>query len=753
VPKSNLTPATDLKALVAELKQDPILAGQISYVADFPPVEPVLSEWPHTMVGGVRERLQLLGIERPYRHQAEAAEAFLRGEDVMVATGTNSGKTLCFNVPTLHALLSEPAARALYIYPTKALAQDQLGKLGAMMPDAIRAAAYDGDTPASNRSAIRKSSHIVLSNPDMLHVGILPTHELWGPFLKSLRVIVIDEMHVYRGVFGSHVANVIRRLLRLCAWRRSRPQIIGCSATIGNPKALFQALTGREPALVDEDSSGHARRTFVFWNPPIIDNDKRASGNIVSSEVLATLVEHKQRTLCFNRARVSTELVLRYTRARLQTGGQVSPSVVESYRGGYTARERRQIESALFKGKLQGLAATNALELGVDIGGLDAVVMNGYPGSISSFWQQAGRAGRGDRNGLAVFVAHEDPLEQFLIREPHLVLDAANESVSLRPDNEHVLEAQLRCAGYERPLAPSELEAFGSSALELAEAMDRAGTLAFRNGLFFFPSHEAPSPSVNIRSGGGEAVSIMLQGEVLGTMDRWRAMQQAHEGAVYLHRGASYVVQRLDLNARTAEVEAAEVPYFTRAFVQSTIESDVPFDQRDCGDAFITLGRVTVTDSIDGYRLVSLDGDRILGVHPLEFPPSTFDTVAVRFDLPPAEEYEAGAIATHGLEHALLALAPLIAGCDRSDLGSSWYGVFPETLGPALFVFDRIPGGMGLAEQLYRSVEPWIKGARQLIAGCPCQDGCPSCLLSTACGANNEFLNKASTLNLLRRLG
>jgi DEAD/DEAH box helicase domain-containing protein len=315
-----------------------------------------------------------------------------------------------------------------------------------------------------------------------------------------------------------------------------------------------------------------------------------------------------------------------------------------------------------------------------------------------------------------------------------------------------VLAAQLRCAGYERPLAPSELDAFGPKALELAEAMDRAGDLVFRGGLFYFPSHNSPAAEVNIRDSGGEAVSLILNGEVLGTMDRWRAMQQAHEGAVYLHRGAGYLVRKLDLQARRAEVEAAEVPYFTRAIVQSLIEPDPPFEEKRCGEASLAFCRVTVTDSIDGYRRVSLDGERVLGVEPLDLPPSTFETIAVRFDLPASEDDLAGAISVHGLEHALMALAPLIAGCDRSDLGSSWYGVFPDTLRPALFVFDRTPGGIGLTQQLYQASSGWISGARQLIAGCPCQDGCPSCLLSAACASNNEFLDKGATLRLLSHL-
>src|SRR4051812_13901318 len=398
----------------------------------------------------------------------------MSGSDVVVVTGTNSGKTLCYNLPSLHFIQSEPAARMLYLFPTKALAQDQLGKLSALLPDGIRAGTYDGDTPQSTRSGLRRLAHIVLTNPDILHVGILPGHELWAKFFRSLRLIVLDEMHVYRGVFGSHVCGVLRRLLRLAEFHKSRPQIIACSATIGNPVELFQNLTGRKPVVIEEDGSPRGKRTFVFWNPPIVgDKPERMSANIVCSELMVGLAENGQRVLEFNRARISAELVLRYARKRAAKGGKIKPESIESYRAGYTPKERRQIEKALFKGELLGLAATNAMELGVDVGTLDAVIMNGYPGTISSFFQQAGRAGRGTRDGMAIMVAHDDPLEQFLIRKPQMLLQGVNESVAANPSNPQILSQQLLCAAHERPMLPSELERFGGNALDVAESLDR----------------------------------------------------------------------------------------------------------------------------------------------------------------------------------------------------------------------------------------------------------------------------------------
>jgi DEAD/DEAH box helicase domain-containing protein len=730
---------------------DPVISDQIAHLEEFAPRKAVFGEPNHPIHPDILARLRELEISRLYSHQAQAFDAAMAGEDVIVVTGTNSGKTMCYNLPALQMCLREPAVRCFYLFPTKALAHDQQGKLEALVPGSqVRVATYDGDTPKSHRPSIRKLSHIVLTNPDMMHVGILPGQEHWAKFFKSLRLIVLDEMHVYRGVFGSNVGNVIRRLLRLCAWHKCRPQIIACSATIGNPEQLFQRLTGRGATMIDADGSPSGKRTFVFWNPPELGDGRRLSANAASSEILASLTESGQRTMAFSRARISAELVLRYTRRRVKEGGRIPEESIESYRSGYTAKERRQIEEGLFKGRLLGLSTTNAMELGVDVGGLDAVILNGYPGTASSFWQQAGRAGRGSRDGIAIFVAHDDPLEQFLIRRPDTVLGARSETVGANPENPQILAGHLLCAAQERPITPTELGRFGGQALEIAEGLDRNGELQFSAGMFFYPSFEPPALRVNIRGSGGEQVRLVIDGEELGTMERWRAMMSAHAGAVYLHRGATFLVKSLDLDHGLADVVAFDAPYYTQAVTQSVLDPRVTLDARRVGSLAVSLCAVTVTDSVLAFRKKSLDGDSVLDTEPLDLPAQTYDTLCVRFDLDPFEEEQGDAEAhiggIHGMEHALTAVAPLIAGCDRGDLGSAWYTVFPDNMQPAVFVFDRAPGGVGLCERLFESASEWVRAAHQLVLSCNCDAGCPSCLYSPRCEVSNEALSKMGTL-------
>lgn len=695
--------------------------------------------------------LALKGLIPPelYRHQYDAIKLAREGKDVLVSTGTNSGKSLCFHVPALAACCEEPMARALFLYPTKALAHDQLGRLESLGKElSVRVSTYDGDTPKSHRSPIRNLCNIVLTNPDMLHMSILPNHANWTKFLKALRVIAIDEMHTYRGVFGSHVAQVLRRLLRLCAWYHNKPQIIAGSATIGNPEELFERLTGRKGNLIDQDGSPSGRRTVVFMNPPMLPNQTRLSSNIATSEALASLIESEVTTLAFNRSRVSTELTLRYTKKRL---GEELEDQVESYRSGYTPKERRQIEQAIIKGKIKGLTTTNALELGIDIGSLDAVILNTYPGSQSSFWQQIGRAGRGTKDSLAMYIAGDNPLEQYLLDNPERLLNGRNESVMIQPSNPTILGSQLLCAAYERPLAPSECELFAANALDIAENLDRAGELKFQGGHFYYPGFEPPALKVNIRGAGLDMVTLLVGGEELGTMEYARALTQAHPGAVYLHRGEPFEVQELDLEKMKAHLDRFTGNYYTQAKIQALLEPGYSVSS----NGLYSLAGCKVTDLVIGYSKKSFDGDTVLDVLPLELPPRAFDTVCLRIDLPPLDldapiDQQIGGV--HGLEHALLSLAPLFVGCDRNDLGSAWFSVFHETMCPAIFIYDRTPGGIGLAEELFKRADELVDAALDRIRKCECDRGCPGCLYLAQCELGNEQLDKGMAYQMLLKL-
>lgn len=683
-----------------------------------------------------------------YSHQYEAIKAAREGKDVLVVTGTNSGKSLCFQAPALASCLEEPMARSLFIYPTKALAQDQAGRLTAMATDlSVRVSTYDGDTPKSHRSSIRNLCNIILTNPDMLHLSIVPGHANWTKFLKSVRVIAIDELHSYRGVFGSHVALVLRRLLRLCAWYHNYPQIIASSATIGNPTELFERLTGRKPVVVDQDGSPSGKRTVVFMNPPLLPSMERLSTNIVTSEALASLVEAGVTTLAFNRSRISTELTLRYTRKRLDDS---LSDKVESYRAGYTPKERRQIEQAVLKGKIKGLTATNALELGVDIGNLDAVILNGYPGSQASFWQQIGRAGRGTKDSVAIYIAGDNPLEQYLLDNPERLLNGRNENVTIQPSNPNILGPQLLCAAYERPLAPSECEMFGENALEIAEEKDRTGELQFQGGHFYYPAIDPPALKVNIRGAGGENVRLTVGGQEIGVMEYGRALRQAHVGAVYLHRGDPFEVLELDLDRMEAKMDRFTGNYYTQAKVQTFLEPGHAVRQ----DGPFSLSGCSVTSQVIGFARKTFDGDTVLDVQHLELPSQSFETVCFRIDLPQLnlENMEVEAVGVHGLEHALLALAPLFAGCDPNDLGSSWYAMFHETLCPAVFLYDQTPGGIGLSEAIFERADELLDAAINRLGKCECQTGCPGCLFLPNCEIGNEHLDKALAYAMLLKL-
>ena len=717
----------------------------------FPPKEAETSPLPPYLHPSLVEVLQRAKINELYTHQTAAYRAWKEGLDVAIVTGTASGKTWCYNLPALESCLSEPVARCLYLFPTKALAQDQLGKLNDATENLpIYCATYDGDTPKSKRSAIRTSSHIILTNPDMLHLGILPQHETWGKFLRNLRLIVLDEMHSYRGVFGSHVALVLRRLLRLCAWYGSKPQIIGCSATIANAQEHFQNLTGRKPKTIEFSGAPRGPRYYFLManDEAVAMPDSKATASIVTA-----LSEHTLSSLSFCRSRAAVETTLVQTR-RLFQGSFLKPDMVESYRGGYTAKERRDIEQQVFRGKLRALVSTNAMELGVDIGGLDAVVMNGVPSSIASFWQQAGRAGRGSNTGATFVLAGGDALEQYLVHHPDLIFQTPVERVTIHTGNPIILSQQLRCMAYERPIEPTELESLNVEAVDAAAGMQDEGTLQFRAGRYFYPSHEAPAPTVNIRTADSKTVTIKLDDQPLGTMEYWRALQHAHKGAIYLHRGESYEIQSLNLEALEATCTSTPQNFYTQPVVSSLVTAEARIAGYKWGPYDLTYAVLGVTQKVLGYRKVVFGEAAGMAFDELDLPASEFQSVGLQLDLPlelltQSEDF-VGAL--HGLEHALMAVAPLFSGCERNDLSSAWMPVYPETMAPVLFVYDAIPGGLGLTERLLGSLPDWTFEALRLVESCDCETGCPRCLYSSRCEARNEALSKPGAIKLLREL-
>ena len=745
------------------LRQDPEYRNQIVHVEHIPARPAVFGELDAPLPARLSRALQdRLGVGQLYRHQAEAIDLVRSGHHVIVTTPTASGKSLCYNAPVLESMLLDPKARALYLFPTKALAQDQQGKLTQLdlWPDIV-SATYDGDTPKGERHAIKRAARLLVTNPDMLHMGILPYHNGWATFFRNLRFVVVDEAHIYRGVFGAHVGNILRRLRRVCDLYGVRPQIIACSATIANPEELFNRLTGLAPVLVDAQRGGAptGKRRFVFWNPPVFDpaTGARRSSNAEATHLFTNLIENDIRTIAFTRSRKTTELLLTYARRVLE--GKPGAHKVMSYRAGYTPEQRREIERQLFCGELTGVTATNALELGVDIGGVDAIVMTGYPGTVASTWQQAGRAGRGQEESLAVLVAADNPLDQFLMRQPDYFFERPAEHAALDPTNKHILGGHLLCAAYEAPLTDDDAALFGGErARWVAHRLVEEGVLAARGDRLHYVGSEYPAALVNIRSASASQYQILNGEKTLGTVEEARAFETLHPGAIYLHMGESYVVEELDVTSRLARVRPSNASYFTEPKTESRIEILETGGSKEFGDTVAYFGEVRVSTQIVGFRQKQLFSDEVLGVFDLDLPEQTFETEAIWYPLPPSL-VEALALAgldlaggVHALEHASIGLLPLFALCDRNDIGGVSTPYHPQVGAPTIFVHDAHPGGVGIAETGFRLVTQWLTATKTLIEECPCEDGCPSCIQSPKCGNNNEPLDKKAAALILQRI-
>ncbi|MBL8068904.1 MAG: DEAD/DEAH box helicase [Armatimonadetes bacterium] len=732
-----------------------LLGGRPVHAAIIPAQDGRCEKIPDCVPFVIQDWLAAQGITSLYSHQAESARLAAQGRDLMVVTGTGSGKSLCYTLPALKACLEEPAARCLFLFPTKALAQDQLGKLQKLIPgDHVLAATYDGDTERAHRSAIRRQANIVLSNPDMVHLAMLPGHENWLRFLKNLRLVVIDEAHVYRGAFGGHMGWILRRLLRLCAWHGNRPQLIACSATVANPTEHFSTLTGREPHLVAGDGAPQGERQIVVVEAPGDEAAEIKSPTVECAGILAEAVTNGVKTMVFCRSRNGVELLLRAARQELgNVGGD--PAWIDAYRGGYTPDERREIERRLFGGSLRGVAATNAMELGVDIGGLDLVVMNGYPGSRSSFWQQSGRAGRAGRSGMALMLAHADPMEQYLARRINLLVGEPEPCVA-SVGNPLIAARQLKCAAAERPLTWSEIDSYG--ARPAAQDLIDSGELAESAGMLFYPAFTPPSREFSIRSADLDSVPLFAAGVSLGDMEEWRAMQFAHTGAVHLHRGESYIVTGRSGDGKAIQCDQFDGDYHTQPIVQSLIEPRAELEAESRNGLKLSLQAVSATTLVTGYRMISSRGSEILAEVPLDPASRTMDTVAMRISFELGADFgigpspEAAAPGIHALEHVLAAVAPLIAGCDRRDIGSSWFVAAPDTLSPTVYLYDLAPGGLGFSEQLFRQRVGLVMQAAQLLSLCGCRDGCPLCTLSPHCESRNECLSKPMVAGLLRTI-
>ena len=687
-----------------------------------------------------------------WAHQAAAIDLARAGRSVAVATGTASGKSLCYQLPIAEA---GGGGTALLLYPTKALAHDQLRGLEKL--PAIVAATYDGDTPPGRRAWVRRHATAVLTNPDMLHVGILPRHEPWAPFLGRLRYVVVDELHTLRGVFGTHVGHLLRRLRRLCQRYGSSPTFVFCSATIGQPAALASALCGLAVEEVTDDGSPRGERLFALWNPPLVDEaaGERRSGISEAGMLLAGFVQSGYRTIAFTRSRKGAELVARAARGALPR--ELARSV-RPYRGGYLADERREIERELFGGGLRGVSATNALELGIDVGGLDACVLNGFPGTIASMWQQAGRAGRARQRAVAVLVAGEDQLDQWLMAHPGEVFTRAPEPAVVNPSNPFVLDPHLGCAAYEQPLTAADEAYWGDDLDDGVRRLALSDQLVVREGRAVWAGGGSPAAAVGLRTGTSNQYQIVegAYGRLIGTVDEGRAFSTVHPGALYLHQGQQYRVERLDLEDRVAYVTQNDVAETTHPRSDMSVRLLAVDASVAVGRATLCLGSVEVAEHVVAYQRRKLFTREALGSVALDLPPTLLTTRAfwyiVHDDVLAAARVAPSQVpgTVHAAEHAGIGILPLFTICDRWDVGGVSTDVHPQTGQATIVIYDGYPGGAGIAELGFASGRRHLEATLDVIASCPCDAGCPSCVQSPKCGNWNEPLDKAGAAALLR---
>jgi DEAD/DEAH box helicase domain-containing protein len=757
-----------VEELGRRLAASPARQDSLKHLRVLPRREATVAEWPAWSHPRVVESFARRGVTELWRHQAVAAEAAHDHQHVVISTGTASGKSLAYQLPALTSILErrgtrgERGASTLYISPTKALAQDQLATIAELGLD-VRVTTHDGDSSYEERDWTREHGEYVLTNPDMLHRSLLPRHERWSGLFRALDLVVVDECHHYRGVFGAHVAQVLRRLRRVCAFHGSDPTFVLASATVGNPAEHAARLTGLDVMPVTHDDAPHGEVAIVLWEPRFTsfagENGApvRRAASSESADLLADLVSEGVRTVAFVRSRRAAEQVASTSARLLADVDPALPERVASYRGGYLPEERREIEQELRSGQLLGLAATNALELGIDVSGLDAVLVAGFPGTRAAWWQQVGRAGRNAGDALAVLVARDDPLDTYLVTHPEALLDQDVERTVFDPSNPYVVGPHLCAAAQEVPLREHEVALFGEHTRELLAELTDAGRLRRRPQGWYWTHPEPASALTDIRSGSGRAFSLVeaATGRVVGTVDGGSAHATAHSGAVYVHRGDTWLVESLDLDERVAMIDRSEVDYSTTARELTEISIARELDHRSWGDARLSFGVVDVSHQVVSYLRRRQPSGDVIDEVPLDLPEQNLTTQAVWWTLSDDQLGDTGLLsadlpgAAHAAEHCSIGLLPLFATCDRWDIGGVSTARHADTGRLTVFVYDGHPGGAGISARGFDAARAWLSATRETIRSCTCPDGCPSCVQSPKCGNQNHPLDKTGAISLL----
>ncbi len=726
--------------------------GQIVHIEEIDEREPSYDDVNHILNAKLREYLDSQKI-RLYSHQAKAIDLALDGKNVIITTPTASGKTLAFNVPVFEALLNDKKATALYLYPMKALSNDQLKTL-KVMDTALGAKAlpsiYDGDTPQSARAGIRDRARIIVSNPYAIH-RYLSWHDRWRQYFSGLKYVVIDEAHTYRGVFGSNVAMLIRRLRRILKRYGADPQFILSSATIANPEELSYKLTGKQFEVVSKDGSGRGKKYFMFWDPPL-EGEKRGSTHQETMRLMVSQLDHGLQTLCFTPSRRMAELIAKWAR---EYDNNRYRNEIAPYRAGYLPEDRRRIEDDFKHMRLKGVTSTNALEVGIDIGSLDSVIISGYPGTRISTWQQAGRAGRGASESLVTMVAFENPLDQFYMKHPESFFTAKSEEAIVDLQNPYILMGHLMCASAEMPLTANDSMYFGEIS-DVMEAMGDAGVVRRTPRGFAYSGSKSPSEIVSLKNISSHSVKVMCGNQIIETMEIARACSEAHQGAVLLHLGETYIIEDLDLKLGIAKAVQKDVDYYTESLKLSDVAIKKVRSQKTVNGIDVYVGDVTVTEQYYEYAMKRYE--KLLGYFPLELPPQVFESVAVWFTLPEElhekilEERKDFNGGIHAVEHAMIAMSPLYALCDRWDMGGLSTPNHPDTNLPTIFIYDAYEGGIGIAEKCYELFPALTKVTLDLVRDCECNEGCPACIYSPKCGNKNKPLDKAVSKEILEMM-